>query len=627
MHNDALEETSARVVVEPLNDIGQERSDLAAPGHMPTGNSRAGSSEWGDGSRAASSRPSRSRGSGIQELVDIAPSSPGKNLRSSQVMQRLAVLDKRLRTKDAPPPPWIKTEQADTMVGIAIVANAVFVGVDVEFSDDNTELVFWTIESCFLVVFLLEILLRIRAEVPRIRKYFDGWGIFDVTVTATGCVDAWLLTPLSGIGGEDNPMSSFTVFRLLRLVRIVRLVRVLRMFRDLVLLVRTLQESVSAVLWMCILLGIITYTGSILTVVLLGQQYLDDDSIQDHFGNLGNALFSHFCMVTLEGWIEIAEAAMDKNRLWAVYFVAMISLTNFALVNLMIGVVVEGILRFSSEQETELNAFVAESEQFRITLEHLWKHAELDCNGEITRADVRELLSQDETKLIMDCFGINLNVPPPMLHTIMDLRRDGPTTFHEFYEACLRLCGSKKSIHSMFVQHDICECQRRITAQLQRLEEKLQADGTAIHMANGHSKPPQSGMAKSALPSQGCAVVADLADRISRLLQVQQYMMSGVQALKLQTTQEQQIQQLSSQLVSRYDGKPNSPSGISHMVTPAGREDSLGGWNGCARSIFSNTCSPERSVAMVSPRGLSFSPPSSLDQVLPRGTTMDTTKR
>eukprot|EP00971_Amphidinium_carterae_P181248 3595527-Amphidinium_carterae.1 len=37
-------------------------------------------------------------------------------------------------------------------------------------------------------------------------------------------------------------------------------------------------------------------------------------------------------VLAVQGWIEIAEAAMDKNRLWAVYFVAMISLTNFALV-------------------------------------------------------------------------------------------------------------------------------------------------------------------------------------------------------------------------------------------------------------------------------------------------------
>mmetsp|Transcript_67343 Transcript_67343/g.161464 ORF Transcript_67343/g.161464 Transcript_67343/m.161464 type:complete len:621 (+) Transcript_67343:172-2034(+) len=591
------------------NNNNQSRINAVAP---PT--TSGAISDWLQRSRSPTSQE-------VTEIVSpLSPASPGtKNNRSSQVTRRLEVLDQRLRSKDKPPPPWIKSEQADTILGIIIALNAAFVGVDVEFSDydDALKWPFWAVESCFLCVFLVEIILRMRAELPRIRNFFDAWGTFDVVVTVTGCLDAWVLTPLSGIGGEDNPMSSFTVLRLLRLVRLVRLVRVLRMFRDLVLLVRTLQESVSAVLWMCILLGIITYTGSILTMVLLGQQYPDDDLVQQYFGTLGNALFSHFCIVTLEGWIEIAEAAMDKSALWAVYFVAMISLTNFALVNLMIGVVVEGILRFASEQETELNAFVAESEQFRTTLQHLWNHADLDINGETSREDVRQLLSQDETKLIMDIFGINLSVPPPMLHSIMGLCKDGRITFQEFYESCLRLCGSKKSIHSMFVQHDICECQRRLSEQLQRLEDKIHsrgvlsgalngADDTLTHAAlsvNGThtnsgtltaTKPSASSVVavQGSPPARGSAVVADLAERMSRLLQVQRYLVDGVQALKEQCALDDAELP---ELIAASDDvvTPVNRQGLRSAAGPNATE-SIKGWEGCSNNLFAATCSPEQ---------------------------------
>merc|ERR1719409_1457121 len=110
------------------------------------------------------------------------------------------------------------------------------------------------------------------------------------------------------------------------------------------------------------------------------------------FGSLGDALFSHFCVVTLEGWPDIAKAAMQQSPAWALYFGAMITLTNFALVNLMVGVIVERIIHFSMEQETELSAFVAESAQFRKTLEVLFGEADMDHNGTVTREEIRELM-------------------------------------------------------------------------------------------------------------------------------------------------------------------------------------------------------------------------------------------
>merc|ERR1719382_2230880 len=194
-----------------------------------------------------------------------------------------------------------------------------------------------------------------------------------------------------------------------------------------------------------------------MTVLLIGIPFRDTDpDVAQHFGSIGSALFAHFCVVTLEGWPDVATTAMRHNRLWALYFVAMIILTNFTLVNLMVGVIVERIIHVSMEQENELASFVAESEQFKVTLQALFDSADLDASGKVSRKELRDLLDDQFTHEIMSAFGINLNIPAGTLHTIMDISDDEPTSFEEFYHACMRLCGSKANLHSVFVQGDIC---------------------------------------------------------------------------------------------------------------------------------------------------------------------------
>jgi len=280
----------------------------------------------------------------------------------------------------------------------------------------------------------------------------------------------------------------------------------------------------------------IIYTGSVICVILIGESGLEDEEVGFYFGSLGDALFAHFCVVTLEGWPDIARAAMKHSPLWAFYFVAMITLTNFALVNLMVGVIVERIIHYSQEAETELSAFVAESEQFRLTLQTLFDQADFDANGIVTRQEIRMLMENDKTHEIMTAFGINLDIPPATLYTIMDLNRDGPTTFEDFFNACMRLCGSKQSIHSIFVQHDICACHRDLQERLDNLELHVRQAPPArlpvkaIAALSIDNAPTD--MQQDFLSPEEC--VTELLERMDRFGQVQLQLCAEMEALKEQ---------------------------------------------------------------------------------------------
>jgi len=300
----------------------------------------------------------------------------------------------------------------------------------------------------------------------------------------------------------------------------VRLVRVLRMFSELVVLVQTIGASMMAVAWMTLLLFLVIYTGSIVTVLLIGQpnKGLDPD-VDKFFGNLGNALFSHFCVVTLENWPEIAGTAMRQSQLWSVYFVGVIVFTNFALVNLMVGVIVQRIIFLKGEQENELASFAAESEQFRMTLRTLFDSMELNFDNEVSTKDIRALLERKETHEIMSAFGINLFIPHSALHTVMDVAHEGTTTFEQFFDSCIRLCGSQHNLHSIFVQHDVCKCRHDLSRRMEKVEELARC----LSEGDAPRNSPAAGME---------AELHDLLGRMDTLGRAQEQMLADLAALK-----------------------------------------------------------------------------------------------
>eukprot|EP00746_Dinoflagellata_sp_MGD_P040013 gnl/MRDRNA2_/MRDRNA2_196590_c0_seq1.p1 gnl/MRDRNA2_/MRDRNA2_196590_c0~~gnl/MRDRNA2_/MRDRNA2_196590_c0_seq1.p1 ORF type:complete len:449 (+),score=63.46 gnl/MRDRNA2_/MRDRNA2_196590_c0_seq1:68-1348(+) len=315
---------------------------------------------------------------------------------------------------------------------------------------------------------------------PRpVRFFMTGWGAFDTTVTVLGCVDTWIFTPMAG--SSENPLASFTVLRVFRLLRLVRLVRVLRAFSQLVVLIQTLVDSLNAVAWMSLLLMMVLYTGAVICVLLLGQPHGEnDEDVTYFFGTLPKALFTHFCVVTVEGWPDIASASMKYSPAWALYWIFMIVFTNFCLVNLMIGVIVERVMNNAKVQETSLNSFLADLDQFRSTLKTLFAAADFDRDGDITRSEIRALLSRREMKDVMGAFGVNLDLPQSTLHSIMDVDGEGPTSFEEFYDACVRLSGSKSDVHSLHVQNDVRSSHKKMRSQLQAIEDRV-AQLTSAH--------------------------------------------------------------------------------------------------------------------------------------------------
>ena len=210
-----------------------------------------------------------------------------------------------------------------------IVLNAVVIGLDtVPALAADYHGLFEGLNGLFLVIFIVEAVIKLLAEYPKMQRYFqDGWNVFDFSIIVVS------LLPATG--------QLATLARLARLLRVLRLISALPELR---LIVATLVRSIPSMAHVLMLMSIIFYVYGV------AGYHLFHDIDPTHWRNLGIALLSLFRIVTLEDWTDIMYAAMEGTP-WAwVYFVSFVVLGTFVVVNLFIAVVINNLDEAKAER-------------------------------------------------------------------------------------------------------------------------------------------------------------------------------------------------------------------------------------------------------------------------------------
>ena len=194
-----------------------------------------------------------------------------------------------------------------------------------------------------LIVFILEALLKMIAVAPQVDRYFrDGWNVFDFSVIV------FSLLPATG----EYAM----IARLARLLRVLRLISTIQELR---LIVSTLVRSIPSMGHVMLLMSIIFY------IYAITGFHLFREHDPGHWGNLGISLLSLFKVVTLEGWTDIMDIAMDVYPLAWIYFISFVVVGTFVVVNLFIAVVLNNLEEAKAERLRELEQPVSREEILR----------------------------------------------------------------------------------------------------------------------------------------------------------------------------------------------------------------------------------------------------------------------
>jgi voltage-gated sodium channel len=181
------------------------------------------------------------------------------------------------------------------------------------------------VDTACLAVFVVELTLKLIAQGPRFFR--QGWNLFDFVIVGIA------LVPAAG---------PFSVLRALRILRVLRIVSVFPRLRRVVEGFVTALPGMGSVF---LLMALIFYIAAVMATKLFGA------SFPEWFGDLGSSGYSLFQIMTLESWsMGIVRPVMEVYPFAWAFFVPFIMVTTFAVVNLLVGLIVNSMQDAHAEE-------------------------------------------------------------------------------------------------------------------------------------------------------------------------------------------------------------------------------------------------------------------------------------
>jgi voltage-gated sodium channel len=224
---------------------------------------------------------------------------------------------------------WLDQKWVVNGVVIVILINAITLGLETSKSAMAVAgPLIILIDKICLVIFVTELILKMIAHGGRFFK--SGWNIFDFVIIAIALMPS---------------TQGFSVLRALRILRVLRVISVAPSLRRVVEGFVTALPGMGSVF---LLMAIIFYIGSVMATKLFGAAF------PDWFGGLGLSAYSLFQIMTLESWSMgiVRPVMVEFPYAWA-FFVPFIMVTTFAVVNLLVGLIVNSMQDAHHAEEGE----------------------------------------------------------------------------------------------------------------------------------------------------------------------------------------------------------------------------------------------------------------------------------
>ena len=169
-----------------------------------------------------------------------------------------------------------------------------------------------------MAIFVVELLLKLVALGPRFFR--SGWNIFDFVIVGIALVPG---------------AQGLSVLRALRILRVLRVVSAVPSLRRVVEWLLTALPGMGSVF---LLMSIIFYIGAVMATKLFAA------SFPEWFGSIGASLYTLFQVMTLESLsMGIVRPVLEVYPYAWAFFVPFIMVTTFAVVNLIVGLVVNSM--------------------------------------------------------------------------------------------------------------------------------------------------------------------------------------------------------------------------------------------------------------------------------------------
>lgn len=184
------------------------------------------------------------------------------------------------------------------------------------------------VDRIIVYAFVAEIGTRIIAW--RGAYFKNGWNLFDILIVAVS------------IAAATSGLAALRAFRVLRVLRVITVIPRMRV------VVSALLDSIPGIASVGVVLALIVYVFAVIAANLYGPQH------PDLFGNVFQAMYTLFQVMTLEGWPDIAsDVAETHARSW-IFFLTFVLIATFTMLNLFVAIVVRVVDEDSESAEAQI---------------------------------------------------------------------------------------------------------------------------------------------------------------------------------------------------------------------------------------------------------------------------------
>lgn len=247
-----------------------------------------------------------------------------------------------------------------------IILNGLLIGVQ---TYDNAPKYIEFIQLCILFVFFIEIAIRWTGRVTTEEYIKDLWNWFDIFILIIG-----VIPELADIFLESSSESQKNILSTLRILRVVQLTRSIRAIGELQLLIGVLIKSIRSLSYIAVLFLLIMYIYAVVGVTLFkNPDYEKSENLRltvsnpDPYGDLGEAFFSLFRILTGEDWTDLrynllknqkteGTVPASSNAIVTFYHVSWMIIAAYLLINLVIGAIVNNFQLVLDAQKEEEEA-------------------------------------------------------------------------------------------------------------------------------------------------------------------------------------------------------------------------------------------------------------------------------
>eukprot|EP00435_Cladocopium_sp_Y103_P008290 s4422_g2.t1 len=349
---------------------------------------------------------------------------------------------------------WILTPQANLLIAVVIAFQSFLLGAEVSLELDAQQsglenmplrwsIAFEFLDVVLLLIFSVEYALRCHALQRRFMTSFAG--IIDLLLLVTGIFSAVVVAIDLASGVSDSLMMAVQSARRLRIFRIGR---ILSIFPALSMLIKGLIGTMVAIMDSMILIGMMSFMGALVCCEAMGREA----PFEELFGSVGSSFLIHLQLVLVEAWPDIAEVMMQNHPLWALYVIAFLILSNFTILNVVTGVVCDGVLELASGKPPfSAQEQYLKFEAVRDEISDVYKIGPKDIRGQLDRRGYVCLLKSLEAKVLLDKMHIALPSTKD-LENLLDTDHNRSISCEELQEGLMRLRGSRVNLIGLDLQ-------------------------------------------------------------------------------------------------------------------------------------------------------------------------------